>query len=223
MNPKILSYLLLLAVSFKASGQQLPQGTFFLSTGFTYTEFNFKRNSTFDYKYSSCTGGQEGSGTYTFKHAELTLFFDNPTNKILPPTPVISKNDSKNDSTCLSFSFYDPKDSSAVAGVRIEYKDRLNGNSYGAISNEHGKTIITLPNTQLPIDIKIMYIGTDPETIRFDSSGFYTIIYPLNFSFIKPLVKGQILQFTVDDFGDDELVLKPVGEKEFRTFQRKEE
>lgn len=223
MNPKILTFILFLTLSFKMVGQQLPQGTFVLSTGFTYTEFNFKNKSKFDYKYSSCTGGQEGSGTYTFKNGELLLTFDNPKGKPMPATRTISKDFSNNDTSYLSFTFYDPKDTSKVEGVRLEYRDKLNGNSYGTISNEQGKAKLKFHNAQLPIDIKVTYIGIDPETIIFDSSGIYTIAYPLNFNFIKPFVKGQTLKFVIDDFDDEELVLKPINEKEFRTFRRKYE
>jgi hypothetical protein len=220
MYLKYLSFIPLVALAFNLAGQQLPQGKFVLSTGFTYTEFNFKSYFKFDYKYSSCTGGEEGSGTYSFRNRELTLTFDNPKDKHFP-SMSITKELTQNDTSHLSFNFYDPKDTSPVAGVFLEYQYKSTSNR--TISNLQGNANLKILNNQFPVEIKVAYIGYNPETIIFDSNGVYTISYPLNFSFTKQLTKGHILKFVVDNFDDDELVLKPINEKEFRIFQRKEE
>jgi hypothetical protein len=95
----------MLTFAFPASAQQLSQGKFFLSTVFTYEEFTFKRNQNFEYRYSSCTGDNEGWGTYTFKKGNLHLIFENPKNKPLQTSTVQFRPPTINDSSIISFRF----------------------------------------------------------------------------------------------------------------------
>lgn len=220
---KISIFILLLTPSLELIAQRLPHGTFAISTGYTYTEINFKNNSKFHYKYSSCTGGEEGHGSYSFTNGELLLTFDNPRKKFLPASREISKELSRNDSSSLTFTFYDGRDTSRVQNVIIKYRNKLNGGIYGTVSNNEGIATLKLQNNQLPIEIEVSCFGIEPDTIKFDNSGFYSIRYPLDFSSTKQLVKGKTRKFIVDEFDGDKLVLKPVGEKEFRTFRRPED
>ncbi|MFI5133733.1 MAG: hypothetical protein ACHQEB_05325 [Chitinophagales bacterium] len=212
-----------MTLAYTVAGQQLPQGTFILSTGFTYQEFTFKNKFRFNYKYSSCTGGQEGSGTYTFKNKELILTFDNPKKKPLPLQPLLLRQETQNDTSYLSFKFFDQKDTTPIAGVIIKFLNKSNGKTYGTRSNELGQARLKIKNDEFPLDFEINYIGIDPQTIKLDTSGNYSIVFPLNFEFMKPLIKGDTLSFIIDEFDDDELILKPPKEKEFRTFTRKED
>ncbi len=221
MYPNYSIFLFFLTLAFTVTGQQLPQGTFILSTGYTYTEFTFKNKSKFGYKYSSCTGGQEGSGTYTFKNKELLLTFENPKNKSLSLTPSLLKQETQNDTSYLSFKFFDQKDTAAIAGVIVKFLNKSNGQTYGTQSNDSGQARLKIKNDEFPFELEINYIGIDPISIKLDSSGNYSIVFPLNFEFIKRLIKGDTLRFIIDEFDGEELVLKPSKEKVFRTFIRK--
>src|SRR5687768_16824137 len=120
MHPKYSITIFFLTLVFTVTGQEMPRGTFILSTGFTYTEFTFKSKSHFDYTYSSCTGGKVGSGTYTLKNRLLLLAFDNPKNQLLPKTPFIIRQEASSDTSYLSFNFFDQKDTAPVAGVVLK-------------------------------------------------------------------------------------------------------
>ena len=200
----------------------MPEGKFIYSTGFTYEEFTFKSKLNFEYKYSSCTGGQEGIGTYTFKNRQLLLTFENPKDKPLPKTPSLIRQSAQNGTSYLSFKFFDQKDTTSLEGVIVKFINKSNGKIYGTQSNSIGHATLKIKNTDFPLDLDISYIGMKSKSIRVDTSGNYSIVFPLNFEFLQPLVKGNTLLFIIDDFDDDKLVLKPVKEKEFQTFTRKE-
>ena len=222
MHPKYSIIFFLLTLAFAAAGQQLPEGTFIYSTGFTYEEFTFKGNQIFEYKFSSCTGGQEGIGTYTFKKRKLLLIFENPNNKPLQKTLSLIRQPTENDTSYLSFRFFDQKDTTSVEGVIVKFINKSNGKIYGTQSNSVGYATLKIKNTDLPLELDINYIGMKSKSIRVDTSGNYSIVFPLNFEFLQPLGKGDTLQFIIDDYDEDELVVKPVKEKEFRTFTKKE-
>ena len=222
MHPKYSIIFLFLTLALSVLGQQLPEGKFIYSTGFTHEEFTFKSNLNFEYKFSSCTGGQEGIGTYTFKNRKLSLTFKNPKNKTLPKTLSLIRQPTQNDTSYLSFRFFDQKDTTSVEGVIVKFTNKSNGKIYGTQSNSVGQATLKIKNTDLPLELDISYIGMKSKSIRVDTSGNYSIVFPLNFEFLKPLVKGDTLQFIIDDYDDDELVVKPVQEKEFRTFTKKE-
>ena len=186
----ILPFLLMLMQV--AAGQQLPRGTFILSTGFTNTQFTFKNNSKFEYKYTSCTGGKKGKGSYTFENKELTLNFDNPKRKYLPKSPTLERRPTQNDSSYLVFKFFDQRDSFATAGVAVTYKSKSNGKTYGIATREDGQANLVIENSQFPIDFNIEYILKDTKKIRLDSSGNYSIAFPLNFEYMQPFVRGTV-------------------------------
>lgn len=223
MHPKYSIIFFLLTLALTAAGQQLPEGTFIYSTGFTHEEFTFKSNQSFEYKFSSCTGGQEGIGTYTLKKGKLLLVFENPSNKPLPKAFSLIRQATQNDTSYLSFRFFDQKDTTSVEGVIVKFKNKSNGKIYGTQSNSVGQATLKIKNTDLPLEFDISYIGVKSKSIRVDTSGNYSIVFPLNFEFLQLLGKGDTLQFIIDDFDDDELVVKPVKEKEFRTFTKKDE
>ena len=223
MHPKYLIIFFFFTSAFAAAGQQLPEGTFIYSTGFTHEEFTFKSNQSFEYKFASCTGGQEGISTYTFKKGKLLLTFENPSNKPLPKTLSIIRQPTQNDTSYLSFRFFDQKDTTSVEGVILKFKNKSNGRIYGTQSNSVGQATLKIKNTDLPLELDISYIGVRSKSFRVDTSGNYSIVFPLNFEFLQLLGRGDALQFIIDDYNDDELVIKPVNEKEFRTFTRKDE
>jgi hypothetical protein len=222
MHTKYSIIFFLLTLVFPAAGQQLPEGTFIYSTGFTHEEFTFKSNQIFEYKFSSCTGGQEGMGIYTFKKRKLLLTFENPNNKPLPKTLSLIKQPTQNDTSYLSFRFFDQKDTTSVEGVIVKFINKSNGKMYGTQSNSVGQATLKIKNTDLPLELDISYIGMKSKSIKIDTCGNYSIVFPLNFEFLQPLGKGDTLQFLIDDYGDDKLVVKPIKEKEFRTFTKKD-
>ena len=222
MHPKYSIIYLFLTLTLSALGQQLPEGKFIYSTEFTHEEFTFKSNLNFEYKFSSCTGGQEGIGTYTFKNRKLSLTFKNPKNKILPKTLSLIRQPAQNDTSYLSFRFFDQKDTTSVEGVIVKFTNKSNGNIYGTQSNSVGQATLKIKNTDLPLELYISHIGMKSKSIRVDSSGNYSIGFPLNFELLQLFAKGDTLQFIIDNYDDDELVVKPVKEKEFRTFTKKE-
>ena len=197
------------------SGQQLPLGRYVLSTGFTYTSFNFKKNARFDYHLSSCTGGEEGSGSYTLKNGELLLLFDNPMDKPLPALPELHRTGTSNDTTYLEFSLIGSSDGLGVPAVILSYVDRKTWGRFGTYSDSLGMARITVQNDRLPIDLSINAIGAHPDTIRIGHSGVYTIRHTFNFEFMRYLVKGDTRKFIVEDFDWDELILRPVNEPTF--------
>ena len=148
MHPKYSIILFFLTLASAAAGQQLPEGKFVYSTGFTYEEFTFKNKLNFGYKFSSCTGGQEGCGTYTFKNRQLTLTFENPKDKPLPQKPSQIRNPTQNDTSYLTFRFFDQKDTTSVAGVIVKFKNKANGKIYGTQSNSLGQATLKIKNDE---------------------------------------------------------------------------
>lgn len=211
----------MLFLSLKGATQQLPLGKFVFSTGFTSTMFNFKKNARFDYKYSSCTGAQEGSGTYTYLNGQLILTFQDPAKELMPAIAEIKRTASQNDSAHLSFSFYDSKDKAAIAGATVQYKDRVSKKIVGSYSDTQGKLELVIQREQFPVEITVNYIAWEPEIISFDSAGNYSVSYPMNFEFVKQLMKGKELKFTINSINKKILRLKPIDAEEFRTFIRK--
>ena len=222
MHPKYSIIFLFLTLALSALGQQLPEGKFIYSTLFTHEEFTFKSNLKFEYKFSSCIGEQEGIGTYTFKNKKLYLIFKNQENKTLPKTLSLIRQPTQNDTSYLSFRFFDQKDTSFVEGVIVKFTNKSNGKIYGTQSNSVGQATLKIKNTDLPLELDISYIGMKSKSIRVDTSGNYSIVFPLNFEFLQPLTEGDILQFIIDDYDDDELVVKAIKEQDFRTFTKKE-
>lgn len=212
-----------LALAYEAAGQQLPEGTFIYSTGFTYEAFTFKRNHIFEYKFSSCTGGQEGIGTYTFKKRQLLLTFENPKNKPIQQTPSQIRQSTQNDTSYLAFKFFDQRDTTPIAGVIVKFTNKSDGSIYATHSNSAGQATLKMKSADFPLNLEVSYIGVQTKSIRVDTSGNYSIFFPISFEFLKPLVSGDRLQFIIDSFDNDEIVLKQLEGKKFRTFRRKKE
>ena len=202
-------------------GQELPKGTFILSTGYTYTEFNFKKNSRFEYRYSCCTEAKLGSGTFMFNAGELVLNFEDPEEKLMPPSPVIKRVDTKNDTSHLLITFYDTKSKDYVPSVVVSFQSKSVDKTLGTMSSQKGEAHLRVSNIEFPAEIDITCFGADSKKLRLDSSGDYTISFPISFEFSSRLVKGDTLHFTIQEFNDRELVLKPTGADRFATFKRK--
>ncbi len=223
MANKYIIIFFLITIAFAAKCQQLPEGTFVYSTGFTNEEITFKNNYNFEYKYSSCTGEKEGFGTYTFNKKQLLLTFENPKDKPLPKATSLIRQPTQNDTSYLSFTFLNQKDTTSVAGVIVKFMNKLSGKIFGTQSNSKGQATLKIKNTNFPIDFDINYIGMKSKSITIDISGNYSIEFPLNVEFSQPYIKGDSLQFIINDYDDYELLLKPIKEKQFRTFIKKEE
>lgn len=214
--------LILLTLAYSGLGQQLPKGTFILSTGFTNTEITFRGKSRFEYKSSSCTDAQEGVGTYSFQNKELVLLFKNPKKKLMPKMPSIQRQQATDSNSYLNFTFYDQKDLTPALGVVVWYQNKADSTTYWAQSNLEGTAGLKIENRRFPLELEVSAIGTARKRMRLDTSGNYAINYPLNFEFMKTLALGDTLKFAVDKYDDKRLVLKPVGDKAFRTFTRQD-
>ena len=210
----------LFAFNFTVVGQELPEGQFVYSTGFTTEAFTFKKDKSFEYKYSSCTYGKEGCGNYAFEKGMLVLTFENPKDN-LPLKPTQTTNETKNDTSYLSFKFFNQIDTTSVSGVIVSFTDKSSSKSYGTQSNLSGEANIKIKNSNIPLTLEIDMIGMQSKSLRIDTIGNYSISFPLSFEFVQPLVEGDILQFSIEDFSNKRIVLKPIDEKKFRTFKTK--
>jgi hypothetical protein len=224
MHVKQVSILFFLSLAFvlPAIGQELPQGKFINSTGFTYEEFTFKKNLKFEYQSGSCTGGQEGAGTYILKNGLLILTFENPRDTTsLKHKLSIIRQQAHSDTSNLQFNLFDQNDSTALEGVVVRYINKNTDKMIGSFSNAKGQATVRVKNSEFPIEVNISCVEMKSKLITLDSSGNYSITCPLSFKFKQSLIEGDTLKFVLKEFTDDELLLRPIGQENFRVYKKR--
>lgn len=109
-----------------------------------------------------------------------------------------------------------------MPGVSVSFMNKSDGKVFGTKSDLSGKASLKVKNSELPVKLDIRYVGMQSKTFWLDSTGDYSILFPINLDFIQSLVKGDELHFIVDEFAFDQIILKQVKEKEFRMFTKKQ-
>jgi hypothetical protein len=222
MKIKLLHILIFFIFPFLLFGQEIPEGKYVCSSGFTHEEFNFKSNFNFEYVYSSCTGGKTGIGTYKIDRSQLLLSFANPKVNSSSKTNSIKRQLTEKDTTNLHLTFLDSNDLTKIPGVIISYKRKSNGEICGTSSNFEGNASLKVENNELPVELEVRFIGAKTKNLKIDKNGDYIIEYILNFEFLEQFVEGETLKFRVDEFDDEKLVLKGKNRKKYETFYKTE-
>lgn len=222
MKTKILQTYIFLIFPFLVFGQELPEGKYVCSSGFTHEEFIFKSNFNFEYVYSSCTGGKSGIGTYKLNRRQLLLNFTEPKVNSSSKTTSIKRQLTEKDTTNLNLTFFNSNDLTKIPGVTISYKSKSNGKVFGTSSDFNGTASLRVRNNELPIELEIRFIGAKTKNLKIDNSGDYIIEYILNFDFLEQYVEGDTLKFSVNDFDEEMLVLKGENRKKYETFYKTE-
>lgn len=221
MRPAVFTrFLFLFLLAHTAEAQQLPRGTFSLSTGFEFQQFTFKGKNRFEYRFSSCTGGSKGSGKYKLKDSLLVLTFEDLPGKD-PLEPVINVRPGPGDTALLDFTFLEAKEKWPVPNVVVKYSSRSTGAAYGSVSNDSGFLKLGIPRIDLPVEIEISTIGSSPRPISISGPGIYTIHYPVAFDFLKTYRRGDTLEFVVSSYAGDRIVLKRPGYERYDVHLRK--
>lgn len=219
---RIIGFLILIfTTSSGAVSQIIPQGTYNISGGFVNHEIEFRSGKQFYYKYSSCTGGFEGKGHYTLTKRILELHFETDSTKnnenptVYRPTPLTG------DSAILSLNALNSKDSSASSWMYV-YVFNKDQKQIVSIQTILGRALIKVASTDFPIEITLNAIGFTDDYIHLKEPANYELIHPFQLDFMKTLGTGAVLKFKIDSIDEDALVIKPITEKEYSTWYRKE-
>ncbi|MBY0534240.1 MAG: hypothetical protein K2P88_00190 [Chitinophagaceae bacterium] len=216
-----LIFIILILVFTNLSAQIIPQGTYNISGGFVNHEIEFRSGKQFYYKYSSCTGGFEGKGHYTLTKRILELHFETDSTEKNENPPIYRPTPLTGDSAILSLNVLNSKDSSASSWIYVYVFDK-DQKQIGSTQTILGRALIKVASTEFPIQITLNAIGFTDDYIHLKEPANYELIHPFQLDFMKTLGTGAVLKFKIDSIDEDALVIKPINEKEYRTWYRKE-
>jgi hypothetical protein len=222
MHPKYLTIFVFLVFAIKLSGQILPKGKFVSSTAYASTEITIKGKNKFSYQLFSYTGGQKGDGTYSLTDSTFILKFNSSTSETLPLKPIMHIDQNSADSAVIYIKLFNQRDNVPLPRARITYHSDTYTRYYVRKSNDSGEAKLSIALSDLPTILNISHYKIYRQHIFIYKSGDYSITVPLNFEAKKVYNKGDTIEFVINSFTDNELVLKEkIYDKEFRTYLKK--
>jgi hypothetical protein len=193
--------IILLSLIHIGTAQSIPLKRFVSNGGLEKITIEFKKDSLFEYRFSSCTRGEFGKGIYDLSHSILTLTF---TEKIIDTnsyTPNISQISTNNDTTNLALSLFDVKRRNFVTNFNLRI------GSKGRNVNNDSILIYKIPNRELPIEIEVTSLGFARSKLKIDSAGNYRIIIKGKSVFNKEIENGRKLRYLVQKATRTKLIL----------------
>lgn len=194
--------ILLFVLSISINAQNKLNGTYLLGTGYEGWDITFKKNSEFEYFFSSCTGGEEGSGTYVLTSDSLFLLFQsNPktrSKKEMFIDSIYSCN--KRDSVKINITINDDIEPIVFAPIKI-------GNN-GRTSDIDGKAEITLAKDTNLIQVDVSYVGYESVRFWIRPTDCRNLKIHMDGGFIKSIKEGTIYDYKIRIKSKNHIVLK---------------
>lgn len=190
------------------SNAQLPLGSFAYGSGYEGQLFTFKKENRFEYYFFSCYGGSRGSGTYTFKDSVLKLYFEKSKEQA-EYAAQIKFTPTNNDSSYISFMFFDPEDKNSIIdeGIIIKvFRLPMNQLIFGT-GTKSKITKITVFNNDLPVEISTGAVTRSEVKFKIENKGDYEVLCPVKYDFIRQLSNNDTMEFFVEKFNKNEILI----------------